>query len=187
MLWVSSTTSCTGDSPAPPSAPADVEVVQVPPVPSMQQIQEASVSLPFCLPKPSMQLVGGRTLVNLPTFYKATSPDDGDCLVPGETSEAMQLLSWSIEFRAAERSYWYDFGDGENSGWTKSAGGIYPDGDIRDTYSAVGRVRVHVDATLTGSYRVDGGEWQAIDTVADLQDEPEVPYEVVEAKNRLVS
>lgn len=48
-------------------------------------------------------------------------------------------------------------------------------------------MRVHVDATLTGSYRVDGGEWQDIDTVADLQDEPEVPYEVVEAKNRLVS
>ncbi len=63
--------------------------------------------------------------------------------------------------------------------------GGYPDGDITHAYRDTGSVDVRVDARLTGSYRVDGGAWQDIETVADLQDEPAATYEVVEAKNRL--
>ena len=33
--------------------------------------------------------------------------------------------------------------------------------------------------------RTSGGEWQDIDTVADLQDEPAVTYEVVATRTRL--
>ncbi len=159
-------------------------VVAAPPVPTFGQIQQAFRELPFCKPSPSMQPVGGKTVVNLATYYEAGWPD-GACLSPGETSAKVQLLSWSVEFTVAARDYRFSYGDGESSGWTTSTGGGYPDGDITHAYRDTGSVDVRVDARLTGSYRVDGGAWQDIETVADLQDEPAATYEVVEAKNRL--
>lgn len=159
-------------------------VVAAPPVPTFGQIQQAFRELPFCKPSPNMQPVGGKTVVNLATYYEAGWPD-GACLSPGETSAKVQLLSWSVEFAVEARDYRFSFGDGESSGWTTSTGGGYPDGDITHAYRDTGSVDVRVDARLTGSYRVDGGAWQDIETVADLQDEPAATYEVVEAKNRL--
>jgi len=44
---------------------------------------------------------------------------------------------------------------------------------------------VKVDATLTGSYRVNGGAWIDLGGVADLQDEPVTTLQVREAKSRL--
>lgn len=167
-----------GGEPAPAAAPAP------PPVPTFGQIQQAFRELPFCKPSPSMQPVGGKTVVNLATYYEAGWPD-GACLSPGETSAKVQLLSWSVEFTVAARDYRFSYGDGASSGWTTSTGGGYPDGDITHAYRDTGSVNVRVDARLTGSYRVDGGSWQDIETVADLQDEPAATYEVVEAKNRL--
>ena len=167
-----------GVGPAPAAAPA------APPVPTFGQIQQAFRELPFCKPSPSMQPVGGKTVVNLATYYEAGWPD-GACLSPGETSAKVQLLSWSVEFKVAARDYRFSYGDGASSGWTTSTGGGYPDGDITHAYRDTGSVDVRVDARLTGSYRVDGGAWQDIETVADLQDEPAATYEVVEAKNRL--
>lgn len=159
-------------------------VVAAPPVPTFGQIQQAFRELPFCKPSPSMQPVGGKTVVNLATYYEAGWPD-GACLSPGETSAKVQLLSWSVEFAVEARDYRFSYGDGASSGWTTSTGGGYPDGDITHAYRDTGSVDVRVDARLTGSYRVDGGAWQDIETVADLQDEPAATYEVVEAKNRL--
>ena len=186
--WGVGRPSCNGDTPPPPpEVPADAVIAQAPPTPSFAQIQSAFEELPFCMPKPSMQPVGGRTLVNLPTFYQVTWPDDAHCLRPGKTSEPVQLLSWSIDFKVEPHAYLYWYGDGQTSGWTTSPGGTHPDGDITHTYETTGDKLVKVDARLTGSYRVNGGDWQDIDTIANLQDEPNVPYEVVEAKNRLVS
>lgn len=159
-------------------------VVAAPPVPTFGQIQQAFRELPFCKPSPSMQPVGGKTVVNLATYYEAGWPD-GACLSPGETSAKVQLLSWSVEFAVEARDYRFSYGDGASSGWTTSTGGGYPDGDITHAYRDTGSVDVRVDARLTGSYRVDGGAWQDIEAVADLQDEPAANYEVVEAKNRL--
>lgn len=184
--WGAGTPSCNGSAPtAPAVVPAGAEIVQVPPTPSFAQIQQAFRELPFCKPEPAIQPVGGKTLINLPTYYRATWPEGGSCLTPGQTSEAVQLLSWSIEFRVEAQDYRYRYGDGETSGWTTSTGGTYPDGDITHTYTDTGNREVTVDARLTGSYRVNGGEWQDIDTVADLQDEPAVTYEVVATRTRL--
>ena len=47
--------------------------------------------------------------------------------------------------------------------------------------------QVSVDSQLTGQFRVNGGEWMDIDTVADLQNEPVTTLEVREAKARLYS
>ena len=176
--------SCSTSPPAPPALDSP-QGMQAPPVPTVGQIQQAFRELPFCKPSPAMQPVGGKTLINLPTYFRATWPEGGSCLKPGQVSDPVQLLSWSIEFRVEAQDYRYSYGDGQTSGWTTSTGGSYPDGDITHTYAETGSRDVTVDARLTGSYRVNGGEWQDIDTVADLQDEPAITYEVVGTRTRL--
>ena len=166
------------------SGPVDVEI-EAPPVPTLGQIQRAFRSLPFSKPSVTIQPKGQRTAKNLKTFYAAQWPDDDD-LQPGEISKPVKLLSWNVEFKVAAKDYRYDYGDGSTSGWTTSTGGTYPDGDITHTYSETGDVEVKVDARLTGQYRVNGGEWQDIATVADLQDEPSFTLEVRGTKTTLV-
>lgn len=166
------------------SGPVDVEI-EAPPVPTLGQIQRAFRSLPFSKPSVTIQPKGQRTAKNLKTFYAAQWPDDDD-LQPGEISKPVKLLSWNVEFKVAAKDYRYDYGDGSKSGWTTSTGGTYPDGDITHTYSETGDVEVKVDARLTGQYRVNGGEWQDIATVADLQDEPSFTLEVRGTKTTLV-
>lgn len=160
--------------------------VQAPPVPTFAEIQEAYKRLPFSKPKVAIQPVGLKTLINLPTYYQASWPDDSG-LQPGEVSEPVQLLSWTVEFKITAKDYRYNFGDGSSSGWTMSEGGVYPTGDVTHVYKKLGTVDVSVDARLTGQYRVNGGEWQDIATVADLQDEPVSQLQVLGTKTRLTS
>ena len=168
----------TADAPAADGAPAP------PPVPTFAQIQQAYRELPFGKPKVAIQPVGNTTLVNLPTYYEATWPDAG--LGPGDVSQPVQLLSWSVEFRISLYSYVYRFGDGESLGPTTSVGGPYPTGDVRHTYLApIPTADVSVDTRLTGEYRVNRGPWEDIETVADLQDEPVTALHVREARARL--
>lgn len=172
-------------APGEPDQPAQTVAVEPPPVPSFGQIQEAFRDLPFSKPSVKIQPKGQRTAKNLKTFYAATWPSDSG-LQPGEVSKPVKLLSWSVEFKVAAQDYRYNFGDGEHSGWTTSTGGTYPDGDVTHTYPETGDVEVDVDARLTGQYRVNGGEWQDIATVADLQDEPSFTLEVLGTKTGLV-
>ncbi|GAB3111388.1 hypothetical protein GCM10027055_11890 [Janibacter alkaliphilus] len=159
-------------------------MVEAPPTPSLGQIQEAFRELPFCMPEPTISPPGGKTLINFDTYYTASWPD-GSCLVPGEVSDTVTLLSWDIEYRIAAQDYTYDYGDGQTSGATTSTGGPYPTGDVTHQYSDTGTVDVRIDARLTGDYRVNGGAWQDLAATADLQDEPAIPLTVVQAKNRL--
>ena len=163
-----------------------VEVeLEAPPVPTLGQIQREFRSLPFAKPAVKIQPKGQRTAKNLKTFYAADWPED-DGLGPGDISKPIKLLSWTIEFKVEAQDYKYNFGDGKTSGWTASTGGAYPDGDVTHTYSETGDVEVKVDARLTGQYRVNGGQWQDIDTVADLQDEPSFTLQVRGTKTGLV-
>lgn len=172
--------------PGAPGEPPRTVPVQPPPVPTMAQIQTAFRELPFSKPSVSVQPKGNKTLKGLETFYAATWPDDSG-LQPGETSKPVKLLSWTIDFRVAAQDYRYDFGDGTTSGWTTSTGGTYPDGDVTHTYKNTGDKDVKVDARLTGQYRVNGGQWQDIATVADLQNEPVDTLEVLGTRTRLTS
>ncbi|NYF96921.1 hypothetical protein [Janibacter cremeus] len=156
-----------------------------PPVPTIAQIREAFMELPFAKPEVSMQPVGNQTLINLPTFYEASWPK-GAGLKPGDVSKPVTLLSWTIEFKIASKDYRYDFGDDSTSEWTDSTGGVYPDGDITHTYETTGKRSVKVDARLVGQFRVNGGAWQNLGAVADLQDEPVAQLQVVGTKTRLV-
>ena len=177
--WTTVSTMCGLDE-VPPGVPAP------PAIPTLGQIQTAFKQLPFSTPRVSIQPAGNVTLVNLPTYYRATWPDDAG-LQPGEVSKAVKLLSWSVEFKIAPRSYEFHYGDGSSSGPVTDAGGVYPDGKIRHTYTATNEAApVTVDSKLTGQYRVNGGEWTDINAVADLQNEPVTTLQVREAQARLV-
>lgn len=177
--WTTVNTMCGLDD-VPPGVPAP------PPIPTLGQIQTAFKQLPFSKPRVAVQPAGNVTLVNLPTFYRATWPNDAG-LQPGEVSKAVQLLSWSVEFKIAPRSYEFHYGDGASSGPVTDAGGVYPDGAIRHTYAKPkDAARVSVDSTLTGQYRVNGGSWTDINAIADLQNEPVTTLQVREAEARLV-
>lgn len=156
-----------------------------PPVPTIAQIRSAFLELPFAKPSVSMQPVGNKTLVGLPTYYQADWPDTDD-LQPGDISDSVKLLSWTIQFKIQAKDYRYTYGDGTNSGWTTSQGGVHPDGDITHTYKATGTRSVKVDARLVGQYRVNGGAWQDLGAVADLQDEPVTQLQVAGTRTRLV-
>lgn len=170
-----------GTDAVPPGVP------KPPAVPSLGDIQRAFRALPFSKPTVSIQPVGNVTLVNLPTYFRATWPND-TTLQPGDVSSPVELLSWSVEFRVAAHSYDFSFGDGTSSGPVSDAGGTYPDGTIRHTYTRPNpHAQVKVDATLTGQFRANGGAWVDIDTVADLQNEPVTTLQVKEAQARLVT
>jgi hypothetical protein len=170
--------SC-GTRSVPPAAPPP------PPVPTMAQIQQAFRRLPFSKPTVRVEPKGDTTLVNLPTYYEATWPDDAG-LQPGEISKPVQLLTWSVEFKIASRSYEFHYGDGTTSGEVTDAGGGYPEGAITHTYDQAQKAaQVTVDSKLTGQFRVNGGDWIDIDTIADLQNEPVTTLQVREAKARL--
>lgn len=176
--WTLAGETC-GTQAAPPAA------VPPPPVPTLGQIQDAFRRLPFSKPTVRIEPRGNVTLVNLPTYYEATWPDDTG-LQPGETSQPVQLLSWSVEFRVSSRSYTFHYGDGTSSGRVSDAGGRYPSGSIRHTYVAPQEAaQVRVDSQLTGQFRVNGGDWIDVDTIADLQNEPITTLAVKEAKARL--
>jgi len=163
------------------------EAAAPPPVPTMGQIQDAFKRLPFSKPTVRVEPKGNVTLVNLPTYYEATWPDDAG-LQPGEVSAPVQLLSWSVEFKISSRSYNFHYGDGSSSGPVHDAGGSYPDGSVKHIYQQPNdAAAVSVDSQLTGQFRVNGGDWMDIDTVADLQNEPVTTLEVREAKARLYS
>ena len=166
---------------APPGVPAP------PAIPTLAQIQNAFRQLPFSKPSVGIEPEGNKTLVNLPTYFRAEWPGDAG-LQPGEVSEPVQLLTWSVEFKIAARSYDFHYGDGASSGPTSDPGGVYPDGAIRHTYTRpTAAARVSVDAQLTAQYRANGGPWQDIDSVADLEDEPVTTLQVREAHARLVT
>lgn len=175
--WMLMGDTC-GTADLPAAAPAP------PPVPTMGQIQTAFKALPFAMPTVNIQPEGDVTLVNLPTYFEAQWPTAG--LEPGEVSEKIQLLSWSVEFKIAPGTYNFDFGDGTRSGATKDLGGPHPEGNIRHTYQQPApAANVKVDGQLTGWFRVNGGAWEPIGVVAELQDEPVVTLRVREAKARL--
>ena len=165
--------------------PESIPGVTAPPVPTFGQIQAAFRNLPFAKPTVDIQPKGDKTLVNLPTFYQVKWPSAG--LSAGEDSDPITLLGWTIQFRIEAYSYTYRYGDGTSSPATKDLGGTYPEGGIRHTYTTAGTMPVKVDARLTGQVRINGQEWEPIDTVVDLAGEPVTDLTVATATNRLVT
>lgn len=185
--WYGPYQQCLPGYPPPPDVtdPAVPRSAPPPPVPTIAQIRQAFMELPFAQPSVSMQPTGNKTLLGLPTYFQAAWPQEGG-LQPGDVSDPVTLLSWRVQFKIASKDYRYVYGDGQTSAWTSSRGGVYPDGAIKHTYTTTGTRSVKVDARLVGQFRVNGGPWQDLGAVADLQDEPTTELSVVGTRTRLV-
>lgn len=98
----------------------------------------------------SVEPPGGRTLVNLSTFY----------FTDNTATQTLQLKLEGVQvaIEATPVEYTWHFGDGE-SVTTASPGGPHPDGDVTHTYASTGTVEARVDTTYAGRYRIRQGDW----------------------------
>jgi hypothetical protein len=96
------------------------------------------------------------------------------------------MAGFRVEIRPKAKSITYRYGDGTTSGPTTSLGGAYPTGDIVKAYTHAGAYAVRADATYTGEFRVNGGQWIDIPGEVTIQGIPQM-LTVTTAKNRLVT
>ncbi len=160
-------------------APAAAGVATRPAV-TQAVIRRAFARLPFALPYPHIQPEGNLTLVNLPTFYQATWPGRGR--TPGQTAR-VTLLGRDLSFRLVA-AYRYSFGDGQRMGPTSDAGGPYPDGGVRHTYTRTGTMPVRITADYTADFSLDGTTWTPVGLTVPVTGPP-VDLVVRQARNRL--
>ncbi len=154
--------------------------------PGMATIIAAFHDTDFAVPRAAIQPVGGRTLVNLETFFAVDwpaagyGPNEVDHVDPG------RMLGYLVDIRPRLRSVTYRFGDGTAYGPTASLGGPYPSGDITRTYRAPGTYQVRIDATYAGQFRIGGGPWLDIPGTVTIAGTP-MPLEVAQARAHLVT
>jgi len=154
--------------------------------PGMAMILQAFHDTDFAVPRAVVQPAGGRTLVNLETFFAVDFPTTG--FGPDEVDhvDPARMLGFRVDIRPRLGGVTYRFGDGARTGPTTSLGGPYPGGDVRHTYRAPGTVTVRVDVTYAGQFRIGGGPWLDIPGTVTITGTP-MPLEVALARARLVS
>ncbi|MFW5471091.1 hypothetical protein ACOCJ4_13720 [Knoellia sp. CPCC 206435] len=148
---------------------------------TMQMILDQFHKTAFAKPSASIQPVGLKTLVNLPTYYELRWPTEG--FEPGEPDSAT-LVGRRVEIEPVFVSATYLFGDGEAVGPVESLGGPHPTGDIVHTYRTKTVAPVQINATYSGRFRVDGGAWITIPDTVTIEGTPS-NLTVAEAKARL--
>lgn len=148
---------------------------------TMQMILDEFHKTTFARPTTSIQPVGLKTLVNLPTFYELKWNPTG--FEPGE-GDSTVLVGRQVEIEPVFVSATYIYGDGEASGPVKTFGGPHPDGDVIHTYRKKMVAPVQINATYGGRFRVDGGAWIDIPETVTIEGAP-VNLTVAEAKARL--
>lgn len=97
----------------------------------------------------------GSTLVNFETIFHTTA-------VPFERS--VDILDSTVDLRGEPASYTWHHGDGTNQ-TTTTPGRLYPAMDVIHQYAKPGTVRARVDVTYQVTYRIDGGDWETLDTL----------------------
>ncbi len=150
---------------------------------TVEQVRSAFARTPFKRPVVGIQPPGGRTLINLPTYFEAAMPAEG--YGPGQVHE-VSLVGRAVRIRVLSAGYVFDFGDGTPVLTTRSAGGPYPQGDVRHTYAREGVYPVQVSAVYRGEYSVDGSAWRPVGQTVTLRAVP-VRLEVVTAPARLIA
>lgn len=128
---------------------------------------------------PSAPLVveppGGETLVNFETNFYTTLTDP--------ETQTVRLLGQRVLIEADPVRYTWHFGDGTTQ-TTASPGRPYPRLTHTHAYRDPERVRVRVDVTYRGRYRINGGEWTPIPVTRTINGEA-VPMRVIEAVPQL--
>lgn len=148
---------------------------------TMNDILRAFHDTPFAKPTASIQPVGLKTLVNLPTYYATAYPTTG--YEPGEI-DTTTILGFHVDIRPKATAYTYTFGDHTTLGPTNNPGGPYPTGTIRHTYNQPGTYPVRIDTEYTGQFRVNGGQWIDIPDTVTIQGTTS-QLQVLEAVTRL--
>ena len=148
---------------------------------TMQMILDEFHKTKFAKPTASIQPVGLKTLVNLPTYYELKWPTVG--FEPGE-ADSTTLVGRQVEIEPVFVSATYIYGDGEASGPVESLGGPHPTGDVVHTYRKKMTAPVQINATYSGRFRVDGGAWITIPDTVTIEGTP-ANLTVAEAKARL--
>lgn len=144
-------------------------------------VRHAFRQVTFALPQVHVQPEGDITLVNLPTYFEVRWPNQG--VQPGEVA-SVDVLGRSVRVRPLAKSFLYRFGDGTHFGPTPDAGGVYPTGTVRHTYSRPTTATVNVTVTYSGEFSVDGGPWQQVGETITLTG-PANGVQVLEARARL--
>lgn len=154
------------------------------PIVTMAMVLAAFHDTAFAKPTLEVQPKGNVTLVTLPTYFETRWPQSG--YQPGEVDQVdpARMAGFRVEIRPRAKSITYVYGDGTTSGPTTSLGGPYPEGDITKSYPQAGDFTVRADATYTGEFRVNGGEWIDIPGDVTIQGTPET-LTVKTAKARL--
>ncbi|WP_265442520.1 hypothetical protein [Flexivirga meconopsidis] len=149
---------------------------------TVAMILKAFTQTPFAKPQVSVQPVGNRTLVNLPTYFQTVFPGAG--FAPGEV-RTVTLLGHRVRIKPVLKTNTYHFGDGSTAGPTSSMGGVWPTGDIKHTYRKTGTVTTRISTVYGGQFSVDGSDFQDLPGTARISG-PTQALTVVGAKTRLV-
>lgn len=162
------------------------EVPGARPRPTMAMIVNAFHRTPWASATLGFEPAGNLTLVNLPSYYRATWTRAG--YAPGEidTVDPATMFGFTVQIRPRLTSFTYHFGDGTHSDPTTSPGGTYPTGDITHTYRAAGTYRAYISVVWAADYRIEDGPWEPIPGTATVA-QPAATITVKEARNHLVS
>lgn len=149
---------------------------------TVELVRSTFARTPFKRPVLVVQPPGGVTLIRLDTFFQASFPGTG--LGRGDI-HTVTLLGRSVRIRVSSAGYRWDFGDGSPVLSTSSAGGPWPDGDVRHAYAHPGEYTVLAKVVYRGDYSVDGRSWLPVDSTVTLA-APAVRLIVATAHNELL-
>ncbi|TWP37573.1 hypothetical protein [Leekyejoonella antrihumi] len=150
---------------------------------TLAMIKAAWTKTLFAKPDVSIQPVGNRTLVTLPTYFSLNWPRAG--YQPDEIS-TVTLLGHGVRIKPTFVHNTFTFGDGTTSGVTTSSGGPYPTGDITHAYDKAGTYTTSITTAYGGQFSVDNGPWTTIPGSINITGAG-TQLRVVTATNRLVN
>lgn len=145
-------------------------------------VRSAFARTPFRRPVLIVQPPGGVTLIRLDTFFQASFPGTG---YGSGQIHTVTLLGRSVRIRVSAAEYRWDFGDGSPVLSTTSAGGPWPDGDVRHVYTRPGEYTVQAKVVYRGDFSVEGGPWLPVHSTVPLA-APPVRLIVATAHNELL-
>lgn len=127
-------------SPASPAAPA---------VPSPETAAQMVWRDQMKLPKPEPYIAPGKGITGLAAFLEIRGPRT--------TTQSFNVFGYGLTITATVGSYDVDWGDGSWSRGLTSAGGPWPNGDVRHVYTDMGTYKVRVVEHWSGTWSMAGG------------------------------
>ena len=113
------------------------------------------------LPRPEPYIAPGKAITGLEAFLEIRGSR--------AASQSFSVFGYNLTITATASSYDVDWGDGRWSRGVRSAGGPWPHGDVRHTYTVAGTYTVRVFENWAGTWSLAGGGGGAIE--GELQTE----------------